>query len=132
MLAVQRVLSNFNNAPEGLRKSAGQAEAARMAPIARAWAVTKSRIASKLPESLFRAEEPFLERSFFKGSFDDWLAKLVEECPAEVNVESLPEIRVLLSRHEESLQKARVQALSSRISHITTGLPENYRACGSF
>ena len=67
-LAVKRVLENFNSAPEGLRKAAGPQEASRTAPIARAWLLAKSQIASKLPEALYRAASTSGLASWWKSA----------------------------------------------------------------
>ena len=72
---------------------------------ARCWVLCKEKIQGKLPDSLFQVEAPNLDNMFFKGSFDEWLDRLCEECPAEIDVSETPEVKLLMARHQDSLQK---------------------------
>ena len=105
LLAVQRVIYNYENTPSGLRKAAGQPEAARMCRIARCWNLAREKIQAKLPDPLFQAEVSHFDKLFLKGSFDEWLDRMCEECPAQIDVEELAEVKLLMARHQDSLQK---------------------------
>ena len=106
LLAVQRIIDGYRNTPAGLRKAAGQPEAARMVRIARCWMLVTEKIKAKLPDSLFQSEAAELQKMFFKGCFDEFLERLCEECPTDYDVEGLPEVKVLMARHQETLNKA--------------------------
>ena len=105
-LAVERLVADYTALPAGLRKPAGPADVVRMTRIARCWELVLAKFSKQIPHKLFLDESNNLDGLFRKRCFDDYLHAMVEECPAEISLQGMPEFQKILVKHQHSIDQA--------------------------
>ncbi|CAK9104678.1 Uncharacterized protein SCF082_LOCUS48825, partial [Durusdinium trenchii] len=120
LLVAERIVGDFKALPPGLRKSAGAPEVQRLTRIARAWEICLNKFSGLVPHKTMVEELPILKDMFAKRVFDDWLHNLTEECPAEINLGSVPEFHKVLCKHQSSIEKEAVERAKSLQLQVQT------------
>lgn len=97
-LLVQRIIGDFENMPQGMKKSMGPSDVARMQRITRMFELCLQQLAKNIPSNTYEAELPALQEAFMTGAMDAPLFDITEECAVEIDIRQVPEFRDIMTK----------------------------------
>lgn len=105
VLMANRITSDFESAPTGMRKTAGPDKVGDLQKICRVHEILKDKLKAEIPEDNFDTEWNTLHNVFMMGALDDYYKEAAVNQPVPWDVSEIPDIRSVLERQKQALDQ---------------------------
>ena len=107
VLIATRVVSDYEELPPAMRKSAGPEMVAQLQRVCRCMVLAKTSLMQILSTEIFSAEWPGLMEKFMLKCMDHTLSQVSEICPEPWDLENIVEFKAILSKIADKREELR-------------------------